>query len=302
MFLAHAGGGALRDGVLHRHVHAALGDHGRQGVGDQLLPAHRADPARRAARGRSRPRDRRDGRPSPTRAASDCSARARWARARSARTSPTPASTGACTRRSRSTSRRARSTGSRSNERGAAPDYPTVLISSAGGVPASGHRDPGCSSRARCTSSATPTPSVTLSFGELYDRHMDDVRPMDLMAKPRDPQEMRYAELTRFIRALERSGGDANLLRVERALKIAIPVTCLVIALFGAPACHEHAARRHRLRHRRQPRDHRHVPHDDPAHEGHRREGRRSARTSRPGCRTSLFAVVGLVLLIRVRT
>ena len=46
---------------------------------------------------------------------------------------------------------------------------------------------------------------------------------------------MRYRELTRFIRALERSGGDANLLRVERALKIAIPVTCIIIALFGAP-------------------------------------------------------------------
>ena len=56
-----------------------------------------------------------------------------------------------------------------------------------------------------------------------------------MMAKPRDPQEMRYAELTRFITALERSGGDANVLRVERALKIAIPVTCLIIALFGAP-------------------------------------------------------------------
>ena len=46
---------------------------------------------------------------------------------------------------------------------------------------------------------------------------------------------MGYEELTRFIRALERSGGDANVLRVERALKIAIPVTCLIIALFGAP-------------------------------------------------------------------
>jgi lipopolysaccharide export system permease protein len=55
------------------------------------------------------------------------------------------------------------------------------------------------------------------------------------MAKPRNPQEMRFRELTRFITSLERSGGDANLLRVERALKIAIPVTCLVIALFGAP-------------------------------------------------------------------
>jgi lipopolysaccharide export system permease protein len=77
-------------------------------------------------------------------------------------------------------------------------------------------------------------PSLALSFGSLNDRRMGE-RPVDLMAKPRDPQEMRFAELSRFIRSLERSGGDANLLRVERALKIAIPVTCLVIALFGAP-------------------------------------------------------------------
>ena len=46
---------------------------------------------------------------------------------------------------------------------------------------------------------------------------------------------MTFAELTRFIRALERSGADVNLLKVERMLKIAIPVTCIVIALFGAP-------------------------------------------------------------------
>jgi lipopolysaccharide export system permease protein len=77
-------------------------------------------------------------------------------------------------------------------------------------------------------------PSLTLSFASLNDRRMTE-RPIDLMAKPRDPQEMRFAELSRFIRSLERSGGDANLLRVERALKVAIPVTCLVIALFGAP-------------------------------------------------------------------
>ena len=56
-----------------------------------------------------------------------------------------------------------------------------------------------------------------------------------MMVKPRSPQEMRYRELTRFIRTLERSGGDANQLRVERALKIASPVTCIIIALFGAP-------------------------------------------------------------------
>jgi lipopolysaccharide export system permease protein len=46
---------------------------------------------------------------------------------------------------------------------------------------------------------------------------------------------MRYQEISRYINAIERSGGDANLSRVERALKIAVPVTCIIIALFGAP-------------------------------------------------------------------
>src|SRR5919202_6937926 len=46
---------------------------------------------------------------------------------------------------------------------------------------------------------------------------------------------MGFRELGRFIRAMERSGADVNELRVERMLKIAIPVTCLIILLFGAP-------------------------------------------------------------------
>jgi len=75
---------------------------------------------------------------------------------------------------------------------------------------------------------------IAFTFEQMIDRKLTE-RPSDLMAKPRSPQEMRYTELTRFIVALERSGGDANVLRVERALKIAIPVTCLIIALFGAP-------------------------------------------------------------------
>ncbi len=77
-------------------------------------------------------------------------------------------------------------------------------------------------------------PSFAMTFATMRDSMMTE-RPVDMMAKPRDPQEMRFAELSRFIRALERSGGDASVLRVERGLKIAIPVTCLVIALFGAP-------------------------------------------------------------------
>ena len=81
---------------------------------------------------------------------------------------------------------------------------------------------------------ADSTPDFALTYGAMRDNRFAE-RPTDMMAKPRSPQEMRYRELTRFIRSLERSGGDANQLRVERALKIAIPVTCIIIALFGAP-------------------------------------------------------------------
>jgi lipopolysaccharide export system permease protein len=60
-------------------------------------------------------------------------------------------------------------------------------------------------------------------------------QPVDLLAEPKAPEEMRYTELTRYIDALKRSGNDTSKIEVERALKIALPATCLVIALFGAP-------------------------------------------------------------------
>lgn len=59
--------------------------------------------------------------------------------------------------------------------------------------------------------------------------------PEDLLAEPRDPEMMRYAEVGRFIGAIERSGGDAAGLRVERAQKLAVPAAVIVIVLFGAP-------------------------------------------------------------------
>jgi lipopolysaccharide export system permease protein len=59
--------------------------------------------------------------------------------------------------------------------------------------------------------------------------------PADLLAEPKAPDEMRYAELGRYINALKRSGNDANKLIVEQALKLALPATCMIIALFGAP-------------------------------------------------------------------
>jgi lipopolysaccharide export system permease protein len=59
--------------------------------------------------------------------------------------------------------------------------------------------------------------------------------PADLLAEPKAPDEMRYAELGRYIDALKRSGNDANKLMVDQALKLALPATCIIIALFGAP-------------------------------------------------------------------
>ena len=59
--------------------------------------------------------------------------------------------------------------------------------------------------------------------------------PAELLAASKVPAEMRYAELGQYIEALRRTGNDVNKLAVEHALKIAIPVTCLIISLFGAP-------------------------------------------------------------------
>lgn len=59
--------------------------------------------------------------------------------------------------------------------------------------------------------------------------------PKDLLAEPRKPEEMRYRELGRYINAVQRSGSNADGLLTMQALKLAIPATCLIIALFGAP-------------------------------------------------------------------
>ena len=75
---------------------------------------------------------------------------------------------------------------------------------------------------------------VALAFDTLRQRAMTE-RPLDLLTEPKAPDQMRYTELGHYVRTLERSGSDANKLKVERALKLAIPVTCIIIALFGAP-------------------------------------------------------------------
>jgi lipopolysaccharide export system permease protein len=65
--------------------------------------------------------------------------------------------------------------------------------------------------------------------------------PEQLMARPPEPEEMRYAELGRFIETLERSGGKPREMMVDRSQKIAIPVATMVIILFGAPLANSSA-------------------------------------------------------------
>lgn len=79
--------------------------------------------------------------------------------------------------------------------------------------------------------------TLTFRFRQLWQREFRE-SPEELLAEPKDPDEMGYVELGRFIDAIQRSGGTARELVVERALKIAFPFTCFIIVLFGAPLAH----------------------------------------------------------------
>jgi len=76
--------------------------------------------------------------------------------------------------------------------------------------------------------------NVTFSFDSLVDRHFSEP-PKQLTLTQKAPTDMGFRELGRFITSMERSGADVNVLRVDRMLRIAIPITCIVILLFGAP-------------------------------------------------------------------
>ncbi len=76
--------------------------------------------------------------------------------------------------------------------------------------------------------------AATFRFEKLRLRALTQ-RPRELLVEPKEPEEMDYRELGDYIVTLRRSGSDVRKLSVERALKLAIPATCLVITLFGAP-------------------------------------------------------------------
>lgn len=116
--------------------------------------------------------------------------------------------------------------------RGRGPDYPTYVLSAerADWSAASGW----LLKRGRLHLLPGPGANLTIQFDSARDRQLSE-KPVELLARGREPEEMRYEELGRFIRAVERSGGDANKERVKQALRISIPVTCVIIALFVAP-------------------------------------------------------------------
>ena len=74
----------------------------------------------------------------------------------------------------------------------------------------------------------------SLSFATLTAPSID--QPPDALVNARNKaEEMRTAELARYLDRLERTGVRPGALGVDLKLKYAIPVACLVVALFGAP-------------------------------------------------------------------
>ena len=76
--------------------------------------------------------------------------------------------------------------------------------------------------------------ALTMNFAALYLPAFREA-PRDLLIEPKNHSEMTYGELGRYIAALKASGNDTKRLRVEQAVKLALPAACLIIALFGAP-------------------------------------------------------------------
>jgi lipopolysaccharide export system permease protein len=116
---------------------------------------------------------------------------------------------------------------------GTGADYPTIVIAARRGR-FSDSLQAWTLERGAVRYLLDPGREIVFGFDSLRSRTLRE-RPADLLAEPKSPDEMRYAELGRYIEALRRSGSDANKLAVERALKISVPFACIFIAMFGAP-------------------------------------------------------------------
>lgn len=115
--------------------------------------------------------------------------------------------------------------------RGRGPSYPSYIVASNQAIynPRRGWKLLGGTMHVLSDSLS----NVTYVFDSLRDRRFSE-RPKDLMLTPKAPADMDYRELGQFIQAMERSGANVKTLRVERMLKIVIPITSIIILLFGA--------------------------------------------------------------------
>lgn len=116
---------------------------------------------------------------------------------------------------------------------GTGADYPTLVVQTASGV-YSDTTNVWNLRTGRFRIVTGPGRELTFAFDSMRLASLVEP-PAALLAEPKDPEEMRYGELARYIGWIERSGGDVRKLKVDLALKIAIPFTCIIIALFGAP-------------------------------------------------------------------
>ncbi len=69
-------------------------------------------------------------------------------------------------------------------------------------------------------------------FAFLRSPHFRET-PQDFLQRPREPEEMGYTDLARYIDRKERTGRDATRHRVDLNLKLAYPFANFVIVLFG---------------------------------------------------------------------
>ena len=118
---------------------------------------------------------------------------------------------------------------------GKGPEYPTIEVAASSADYSAKRRHEGWTlHRGAVRYLLGPSLESTFAFDSLRIHALVE-KPVDLLAEPKAPEEMRYGELSRYIDALARSGSDTKKLRVDHALKLAVPFTCLVVALFGAP-------------------------------------------------------------------
>ena len=117
--------------------------------------------------------------------------------------------------------------------KGRGPDYPTYVYTAQAGVFDTTVRR-WRFDRGELHLLPDSTTDFAFAFDSIRDKRVSE-RPQQLTAAAKDPGDMGFKELGAYIKAMELSGADVNTLRVTRMLNITIPVTCMVILLFGAP-------------------------------------------------------------------